>query len=458
MEDRYARQTPISGWDQTRLSAARVTIVGSGPLAGAIAWSLAALGVGCLYLLDDRLLQTSQPHFPLLAAHIQQPAVTHLAHTLNRINPDVQAYGLGARLLYNAHAAAIPPCDLLIEATSDLQSKQICLETAQKRCITAILASVGAHSGVCTVHTEAAPLAWHAHHPFHDCPQGTATAQVIGGLAAGEARRCLLPLPGDAPPAGPICFDLAHLNQSGAGRNSTGQAETATPSPYSFSMSPLSQRHALVIGAGALGTWTALTLALAGIKQLTIVDPDVVAESNLNRQVLFFYAVGEPKARVLAARLRRLCPLVAIEAVVAPVAEAHVSQADLALLCVDNFATRALVNDMAVRYQRPLFNGGTGPFAGEVCVYRPGHTACLNCHLDMKRLAEAETGQRAGCAQQPDPAIVISNQITGGLLASAASLGDPPLAGILAYDAFHPVRLGLRSIRASCACHVGVAP
>ncbi len=147
----------------------------------------------------------------------------------------------------------------------------------------------------------------------------------------------------------------------------------------------------------------------------------------------------------------------------ARVTEDHFEGIDLIFLCVDNFQTRAWVNQLAGRFRIPLINGGTSAFGGEVVVYQPDKTACLDCQLDVNRLAleEQEAGSQASCRHVAEASIVNSNAIVGGLMVGEASailkpeVSGPPLPGVIEYDAFSPVRVGIRSPRPPCRCHCG---
>ena len=89
---------------------------------------------------------------------------------------------------------------------------------------------------------------------------------------------------------------------------------------------------------------------------------------------------------------------------------------DILIDCVDNFETRALLNKFATKYKIPLISGGTSPLAGQVVVYFPGITSCLNCELDIERLAEERERQREGCTDVPEGSVVTTNQIIGGIM------------------------------------------
>src|SRR5512134_1789980 len=125
----------------------------------------------------------------------------------------------------------------------------------------------------------------------------------------------------------------------------------------------LSGRSALVVGAGGLGGPALLVLAAAGVGRLVLIEDDVVETSNLNRQPLFGEAdVGARKAAAAAARLRALFPRLAVEVHDARFDAVNalelVRSAGVVVDGSDNFATKFLANDAALRARRPLVHGG----------------------------------------------------------------------------------------------------
>jgi adenylyltransferase/sulfurtransferase len=148
----------------------------------------------------------------------------------------------------------------------------------------------------------------------------------------------------------------------------------------------LGQSRALVCGCGALGSVIAETLARAGVGFVRIVDRDFLELNNLQRQVLYDeqdVADGLPKAIAAANKLRRINSEIQIEPVVADVT--HHNIADLAgdvdaiVDGTDNFATRFLLNDFAVKHGKPWVYGGCIGAEGQTMTIIPGESACLAC-------------------------------------------------------------------------------
>jgi len=146
----------------------------------------------------------------------------------------------------------------------------------------------------------------------------------------------------------------------------------------------LSTKSVLVIGAGGLGGPALLALAAAGVGRLLLFDDDAVETSNLNRQPLFGEAeLGRRKAAAAGERLRRLHPLVRIEAEdrrfdAGSAAEA-VRSADVVVDGSDNFATKFLASDAAISGRRPLVHGGVLRYTAQLLTVMPGQTGCLRC-------------------------------------------------------------------------------
>jgi molybdopterin/thiamine biosynthesis adenylyltransferase len=144
--------------------------------------------------------------------------------------------------------------------------------------------------------------------------------------------------------------------------------------------------HALVIGAGGLGSPVALYLATAGVGTLTIVDDDTVDLTNLQRQIVHnVERIGRPKAESAAQTLHGINPDVRVNALRerADSARLHelVAQADVVLDCSDNFATRQAVNAACVAHAKPLVSGAAIGFDGQVSVYdtRREDAPCYAC-------------------------------------------------------------------------------
>lgn len=148
----------------------------------------------------------------------------------------------------------------------------------------------------------------------------------------------------------------------------------------------LLEAHALVIGAGGLGSPAALYLGTAGIGRITVVDHDTVDVTNLQRQIAHNLSrVGQPKADSVGRTVRAINPDTDFRALVrradAALLEELVPQASVVLDCSDNFRTRHAVNAACVKHGKPLVSGAAIGFDGQVAVYdsRGDSTPCYAC-------------------------------------------------------------------------------
>jgi molybdopterin/thiamine biosynthesis adenylyltransferase len=144
--------------------------------------------------------------------------------------------------------------------------------------------------------------------------------------------------------------------------------------------------HALVIGAGGLGSPVALYLASAGVGRITICDDDKVDLTNLQRQIVHRTdAIGEQKVASAHRTLAAINPDVRVEPLAERVAgerlEALVAEADVVIDGCDNFVTRHAVNRACVRLRKPLVSGAAIRFAGQVSVFdmRTPASPCYCC-------------------------------------------------------------------------------
>lgn len=144
--------------------------------------------------------------------------------------------------------------------------------------------------------------------------------------------------------------------------------------------------HALVIGAGGLGSPAAYYLASAGIGKITLVDHDTVDLTNLQRQILHTTErVGQPKAVSGRQTLAQINPEVEVAALVERADDARLAQlvreASVVLDCSDNFATRHAVNRACVMHRVPLVSGAAIRFDGQISVFdaRDPQAPCYAC-------------------------------------------------------------------------------
>jgi molybdopterin/thiamine biosynthesis adenylyltransferase len=144
--------------------------------------------------------------------------------------------------------------------------------------------------------------------------------------------------------------------------------------------------HALVIGAGGLGSPVVLYLGTAGVGRITLVDHDSVDVTNLQRQIAHNLSrVGQPKAQSARDTIAAINPDVQVQPLVeradAKRLDQLVADADVVLDCSDNFTTRQAVNAACVAHKKPLVAGAAIGFDGQISVYdaRDAASPCYAC-------------------------------------------------------------------------------
>jgi molybdopterin-synthase adenylyltransferase len=144
--------------------------------------------------------------------------------------------------------------------------------------------------------------------------------------------------------------------------------------------------HALIIGAGGLGSPASLYLGSAGVGHITVVDHDQVDATNLQRQIAHTLdRVGQPKAESVRTAVAQINPDVRVTPITqradAALLDRLVAQADVVLDCCDNFETRQAVNLACVQHRKPLVSGAAIRMDGQVSVFDSTHAEapCYAC-------------------------------------------------------------------------------
>lgn len=181
----------------------------------------------------------------------------------------------------------------------------------------------------------------------------------------------------------------------------------------------LARAHATIIGCGALGSAVIDHLARAGVGTLTILDRDTVELTNLQRQTLYtMHDLGMPKVEAARRRVEAIDPTI----IVRPLAvDLRPEDAEATLLAhrpdalidgTDNFETRYLLNDLAIKHNLPLIYGGVIATRGMAMTILPNDTACLRCIFeDAPEPGSQPTCDTAGVLG-PVAAIVAAVQAT----------------------------------------------
>ncbi|MEH7097549.1 ThiF family adenylyltransferase [Neobacillus vireti] len=158
-----------------------------------------------------------------------------------------------------------------------------------------------------------------------------------------------------------------------------------------------------IVGAGALGTVIANHLVRSGVGYIRLIDRDLVEWSNLQRQILYTEedARGQlPKAIAAQKRLKDINSTVMVDAVIADLnldnAEELLTGMNVIVDGTDNFMTRFIINDVAVKYRIPWVHGAAVSSRGMFAVIKPGVTPCYRCLFPNVPSGNGETCDTVG--------------------------------------------------------------
>lgn len=170
----------------------------------------------------------------------------------------------------------------------------------------------------------------------------------------------------------------------------------------------------LVVGCGGLGSWASSLLVRAGVGRVRLVDDDRVDWTNLARQAMYTQAdaqTGRLKVEAAAERLAEENDAVVIEPVAARATPANIATlaegVDVVLDGSDDWQTRFLMNDLAVRDGLPWIWGGVVECVGQVMTILPGETACLQCVYEGPPPPAKEQAMKASVRGVLGPAVAM---------------------------------------------------
>ncbi|MBN2051876.1 ThiF family adenylyltransferase [Candidatus Woesearchaeota archaeon] len=490
IENRYNRQELIEGWNQDKLKNAKVVVAGSGVLADYVAISLAALGFGEIEIYGsdntDRIESAEKMEnndysygfiFPETNEEVSKAGI--IADFANKINPTVDAYGLNLNLSRDKNLSVMKKPDIIIDATNDSASKKELIDySARNKCLF-ISVSSAENIGKMGVFNPNNPnnkkkgeeveklLRNIVFYDMNSKEQNPITGMAVSALAVDEARKYIMPIRNEK-----VIDDLVvHSFYSEKRFDNKREIEIKKNEEAGNDVlknDVLKHKNVLMIGAGALGNFMGLGLAMAGIEKLIIFDKDKVESTNLNRQPFFYNSVGRSKTPALITELKKVNPKVDYKGI-----EEFIdlnyddffekNKIDLIVDCVDNDKTRALLNYYSIKYEIPLISSGTSHNSGHVNVSVPGITACLNCQREIDKYAleaKQRTQESHSCIYAPQASVITSNMAIAGIaLGEAIRVLNPekygePVSYELKYMSEDEYRVGALPVaKRKCECY-----
>lgn len=158
----------------------------------------------------------------------------------------------------------------------------------------------------------------------------------------------------------------------------------------------------LIVGCGALGTYTAEQLVRGGVGELLLVDPDTVSFTNLQRQTLFTEEdATQQRLKVAAARDALLAVNSQVTITAFPMTFDEVLVQDLGHLdfvldCTDNFLVRSAINAFCLHYQLPFIFAACAGTTGQVMALHPAKGPCLSCVFPQMAELEEKSCETIG--------------------------------------------------------------
>ncbi|UCD04135.1 MAG: ThiF family adenylyltransferase [Candidatus Woesearchaeota archaeon] len=491
VELRYQRQAElIQGWDQDKLSSARIAFIGSN-MHAAIGGS-AVLGIGSIEVYSDASYNKNSNKFLYINSDGEANVKT-LEDSLNTINPSIKVRGIYRSMEYERDAKILGKPSAIIETTNDPNSKQICFEYAKENRIPVVSASASRTQGKLMVYRGEEIKEEFLFPEYENYNSSPVPECVLSGLILRETTGLIMPRTDEENldsiiqynQNSPLRFlhkpvgvkdekEIIEYNLNVANHFSDKKSDKIIDSfviPYLSFTKPskleeiIYNKKVLMIGAGGLGNYCGwLTTNLA--KELTIVDDDVVDETNLNRQIFFCFedTVGQPKAQKLADVLQKLDSKTKIDYKIERVGldfDFEEIKPDVILSCVDSFKAQSLMNYHAKKLNIPLVSGGvTSDKRGRVATYFPNINACLDCQLRIDEAAIREY-QPQHCNLAPTPSVVTNNILVSGEMMgefpslAKANVYQKILRGALQYDSNFSSRVGLMPTTQECNCNGG---
>lgn len=225
--------------------------------------------------------------------------------------------------------------------------------------------------------------------------------------------------------------------------------QTILPGVGEEGQAKLSAASVLIVGCGGLGAPAAAYLAGAGVGEITLVDGDNVAVSNLHRQVIYRTADTGPKARLLAEHCSQLNPCTRVRALVtfldATNVKALVEAATLVLDCTDHPETKHLLADACHLLQTPLVYAAAQRFSGYLALFP--NSGPDDVHLrDLYPGPDPKLPDCATTGILPTAVGTVALLQANAALCYLLGIGEPPVNTLLTYDALtnRQLRLAIR--------------
>ncbi|MEK6816043.1 MAG: ThiF family adenylyltransferase [Nanoarchaeota archaeon] len=395
----YSRNWALN---QEMIGKGSATIVGCGALANYICFYMAGLGLRNIRVIDDSIGYEREE---FLLREKGKFKVLGMEDKIMAINDGMRIEAVP--LQADGYLMGCP--DVLLDLSNSPRTKDICLDhfyAAENIRLFVSASSSGTSSSAIFKRdkTKAArAMPRQCLEEFASLRQGGYPSGLMSAVILDEIRKVVSPLEGDSNYAGRINYGA-----------SLERRFSAKEIPL-YSMVD-NRKKVLICGAGGIGTYVALNLALEGV-EIDVYDGDIIEGHNVARQLLYYGSIGEKKADVLESRLKHIVPEAKITARGSHITERTLRglpEYDAIVCCADNWEARRLLNRHAMETSTMMINAAVTPFNAIAEAYIPLTNSCMGCRYDFDRLA----GLRPqGCAEVSESNVVMTNAFIGALVA-----------------------------------------
>jgi len=395
----YSRQ---GMFDMQKISSAKITLVGGGMMGNYLSLYMSGLGIKHLKIIDPE--NGNEGEF--LTSDPKRKRTDQLEEKLLVMNREMDI-----KTRTEPDDISLGKPDILVEFTNKKEYKEMCRKYATRNNIPLIDGASDEDNGSLVLKMPG-DISEEKLDCYDDRKQGTFTSGIIAAIALDEIRKIIMPIKGEQRVKKRIDFSMHKQNRFNSGlefRKAAG-------------INNIQKMKALVAGAGGIGTYAALNLALQNIGEIDILDGDKIEGHNLNRQVFYYGKIGENKAQVLRERLKNFSKS-KINA--HPYYLRHESQIkekyDIIFSCLDNWEWRFRLNNYAIKHKIPFVNGAVTTFSA-----KGDFSSCLECKYDKKELIQKEKNNKQGGCNNLNSNVVMQNAFIGALMASEAKARGRP--------------------------------
>ena len=403
-EDVYDRQSRIENWDQGKIRNSKILIAGEDLLGEMVLGCLLGLGIENIFILDNN----SKDRTSFLS---KEKTLEQTIDTAVRINPKARIKGFKSGFSREILEYENFSPNFIIDTTNRVSSKELALEYAIEKGIGFISAYCSRKKSAVSVYSQKRENIEEILDSEKilngDNMQGIVTSGISAGIIADEIRKSL--------------FKVNNYEENLRSRiiyNLESSTRTSIDSNRELKTKDVYKKKVLVAGAGAIGNFAALSLALSGFGEIDILDFDTIDQTNMNRQILFYERLGKGKANVLSERIREIREIksMPINRLLDENSEELFKDKkyDLIFGCFDNLEARYYLNEFAVKFGIPYLDGGTAAFRGSIYSYAPKKTPCIKCKKSLEPIKA-----KRSCARTL-PSVIIPNMVIGSAMSGEA--------------------------------------